>query len=268
MCSMNSARPIRHLRGSMAAPGSAYPFQGACWISWAVPLRSDTRPGDGTVFRFDLDLETYAAEDRQSFQSDALEGQTVWVVSERVTSSRLLERYLRVFGADVQLMKQLPKATENTDLSGPSVVIWDYDCWRGHRKRRVGMTAASCHYVMITPERRHDLRNRMGRGCDGYLLNPVRRKSLLTMLSQINCRPDDEDGLSISDGRDGDPSAPPLAAMNILLAEDNDINAMLARSMLMRAGHTVEHVKNGGQAVAAVEASLEKPHRYRTAHSD
>lgn len=216
-------------------------------------LTVSSTPGQGTVFRFDLALETYASLDAEPLQGDDLAGQTIWVVSERVTSSKLLERYLHTFGASVQVFAQSPKDAGDV---GPDAVIWDYDCWRSHRKRRVGLTANSRHYVMITPERRHDLRNRMGRGCDGYLLNPVRRKSLLTMLSHNSRLPVEDEGSFVSDGLNGDFRTRRHADLNILLAEDNDINAMLASSMLTRAGHRVEHVKNGQQAVAAVEAFL------------
>jgi len=43
---------------------------------------------------------------------------------------------------------------------------------------------------------------------------------------------------------------PPL---NILLAEDNEVNALIARAFLEKAGHRVTHVENGKQAVAAVQ---------------
>ena len=45
-------------------------------------------------------------------------------------------------------------------------------------------------------------------------------------------------------------NAPP--GLSILIAEDNDINAMLARATLVKAGHRVEVVGNGKAAVDAV----------------
>jgi CheY-like chemotaxis protein len=38
----------------------------------------------------------------------------------------------------------------------------------------------------------------------------------------------------------------------VLLAEDNDVNALLARVVLSRAGHEVHHVASGADAVSAV----------------
>ena len=45
------------------------------------------------------------------------------------------------------------------------------------------------------------------------------------------------------------------AGLSILLAEDNDINAMLARATLVKAGHRVDVVGNGKAAVDAVTVS-------------
>ena len=42
------------------------------------------------------------------------------------------------------------------------------------------------------------------------------------------------------------------AGLSILIAEDNDINAMLARAALVKAGHRVDVVGNGKAAVDAV----------------
>ena len=43
-----------------------------------------------------------------------------------------------------------------------------------------------------------------------------------------------------------------LPGLSVLVAEDNDINAMLARATLLKAGHRVDIVGNGKAAVEAV----------------
>jgi CheY-like chemotaxis protein len=107
---------------------------------------------------------------------------------------------------------------------------------------------------MVSPERRRDLRGRKGRGFDGYLLNPVRRTSLINLLSGAGPEPRAEAGTPQPVlRRHHDPENRPL---RILLAEDNEINAMLARSLLERDGHSVKHARNGYEAVTAVETAL------------
>ena len=52
--------------------------------------------------------------------------------------------------------------------------------------------------------------------------------------------------------------------LKILLAEDNPINALLAKTMLEKAGHTVHHVTSG----LHVLATLEKKHSFDLAIMD
>ncbi|TIN71962.1 MAG: response regulator, partial [Mesorhizobium sp.] len=46
--------------------------------------------------------------------------------------------------------------------------------------------------------------------------------------------------------------------LSVLIAEDNDINAMLARATLLKAGHRVKVVGNGKAAVEAVTGAAHK----------
>ena len=53
-------------------------------------------------------------------------------------------------------------------------------------------------------------------------------------------------------GQAGRPRGQRRAGLSVLVAEDNDINAMLARATLLKAGHRVDVVGNGKAAVEAV----------------
>src|SRR5262245_44250715 len=87
-------------------------------------------------------------------------------------------------------------------------------------------------------------------GFAAYLLRPVRPQSVLTGLGA---------------GQEREPAALParpappvpwVAAPCVLLVEDNDINALLARRMLEKAGCRVEHCVNGREAVEAFRRVL------------
>ena len=91
-------------------------------------------------------------------------------------------------------------------------------------------------------------------GCAGYLMRPVRPSTLLLQsLGRSRGRPALLNENSF-------PRAPvgPLhrRRMNVLLAEDNEINALVARRMLEHADCDVTHVVNGRQAVDAIAGSL------------
>ncbi|ODS01078.1 hypothetical protein AUC68_11895 [Methyloceanibacter methanicus] len=51
--------------------------------------------------------------------------------------------------------------------------------------------------------------------------------------------------------------ARPAAGLAILLAEDNDINALLARTVLEKAGATVSHARDGADAITKAKNALE-----------
>jgi CheY-like chemotaxis protein len=99
----------------------------------------------------------------------------------------------------------------------------------------------------------------------GYLLKPFRRQSLLRVLtSQDDAKiASAVDGLrSIIHSDQGEP------ALDVILAEDNPVNALLARTMLERARCRVTHAVNGakvlellreGQTPAMIIMDVEMP---------
>jgi len=112
-------------------------------------------------------------------------------------------------------------------------------------------------YLLATlpPDHRNRLDDLRSAGFDGYLLKPVRRRSLRQRLSVaaegrtgrvLGERFDEDDLLPLYDD-----VTHVRASLRILLAEDNRINRLLAETLLTRAGHRVTHVADGADAVAA-----------------
>ncbi len=94
-------------------------------------------------------------------------------------------------------------------------------------------------------------------GADAYLVRPVRPASLIVQL----------DGAEEPALRAAEPvevtvpgvAAVPPRARRILLVEDNDINALLARRMSERAGCDVHHAPSGAAALAHCDGLLADP---------
>src|SRR5262249_8975140 len=88
-------------------------------------------------------------------------------------------------------------------------------------------------------------------GFDAYLVRPVRPQSVLTHLG-ANYEPEPVPSPV-------KPSRPTrfLAGPSVLLVEDNDINALLARRMLEKVGCKVQHCINGREAVDAFRRVLD-----------
>ena len=92
---------------------------------------------------------------------------------------------------------------------------------------------------------------------DGFLTKPVRQHVLTETLSQLGSRCPwsglDQQAFEAGSAAAQETTAPvEPQSVRILLAEDNEINAMLARSTLLKAGHRVDVVGNGKAAVEAI----------------
>lgn len=110
--------------------------------------------------------------------------------------------------------------------------------------------------VLIDPGQRGEIAGLKEIGFDAYLVRPVRPASLFAQLSEGemkrgNTSPDE--GSAIQSERAEAENA--AAVRRVLLAEDNDINALLAQKMLEREGFEVIHAKNGLEAVRAARAA-------------
>jgi CheY-like chemotaxis protein len=111
--------------------------------------------------------------------------------------------------------------------------------------------------VLIDPADRGDIPSFRADGFNFYLVRPVRPLSLLTQLFG------DLDQLPAKAGEEASRSRPPFPTSqaaakgaSILLAEDNDINALLACTVLEKSGARVVRVRNGAEAVAKARNEL------------
>ncbi|MGD9671111.1 MAG: response regulator [Hyphomicrobiaceae bacterium] len=106
-------------------------------------------------------------------------------------------------------------------------------------------------------------------GYQRYLIRPVRARSLLQQLasSRPGCSPPAVDASDPDNGRCARPSdehvtgadggADMRAAAHVLLVEDNEINALLARRVLEKCGCTVVHCDDGPAGVACAIESFD-----------
>ncbi len=103
--------------------------------------------------------------------------------------------------------------------------------------------------VLLTPEQRGRIPAMRRAGFDGYLVKPLRRRSLAVRVLAVASRvaihqpqpPPEDERAQTSVG----------IGARVLLAEDNPINAMLGRALLEREGCAVDRVQTGPEAVAA-----------------
>jgi PAS domain S-box-containing protein len=113
--------------------------------------------------------------------------------------------------------------------------------------------------VLIAATDRVSLKEFCAQGFQAYLVRPVRLQSLLRQLElgvAENLIDEDLD-LDVVQAGPCVGVSPPMRTRRVLLAEDNPINALLARRVVEKAGCTTVLVTDGRKAVDAVRRTLE-----------
>ena len=105
--------------------------------------------------------------------------------------------------------------------------------------------------VLLTPAERHELPELKAVGFTGYLVKPVRVASLAARFTATETA-----DAGMADEVVAETADASSAGLAVLVAEDNDINALLARALLHRLGHSPTVVANGEAAVEAFTAAI------------
>lgn len=112
------------------------------------------------------------------------------------------------------------------------------------------IAAASRALVLLSPNERNAINDLRLKGFDGYLIKPIRQSTLMREIARGGRR---IDAAPTAGGKDAPQPSRPL---RILLAEDNQINAILATTLMRRDGHKVDVAHNGEEALAAAASGV------------
>jgi CheY-like chemotaxis protein len=107
--------------------------------------------------------------------------------------------------------------------------------------------------VLLTPDQRDRIPKLKAAGL-GYLIKPLRRASLIAQVLEARAANKAEIVPAAAPAAHEDDRIAPAAApgVRVLLAEDNPINALLARALLEREGCKVDRIASGDEAVSAL----------------
>jgi CheY-like chemotaxis protein len=110
---------------------------------------------------------------------------------------------------------------------------------------------ASQRIVLFTPATRQELQSAQPSALTGYLVKPLRAASLAARLASAPevAAPGLADVMTeAAEATQTTPAVRPRG-LSVLVAEDNDINALLMRSLLARLGHQAVIATNGEEAL-------------------
>lgn len=196
-----------------------------------------SRPGFGASFWVELPLATAPAEATPL----SLAGVRVCVVSP----SLLLTQTLRAVSVSLGATP-----VERGDYA--DVVLFDWhDAVDGEEIDALRRNSRAM--IALAPqEQRQIIDACRAAGIEHYTLKPVRRGSLV---ERVRAALGDEPARAAPKPAAQAPVQQPLLGLRVLLAEDNPINALLARTLLSRAGCVVTTAQDGEEAVAAASAA-------------
>lgn len=206
-----------------------------------------SRLGAGSVFQVALPLVAAAAPARVPVEPvPDLSGEHVVIVSPSPFEAPFLAERMQRFGARVTLVAD-PARFERA-LAGATVIMADA-CLGAEHCRALARTGAdngiTRRLILLSPYERRGFGAPADAGFDGYLIKPVRLRSLAARFAAEAAVP----ALAVRPRLVAE--EPCLAGRKILLAEDNPINALLASRLIERLGGSVTWVKDGQSAVDA-----------------
>jgi signal transduction histidine kinase/CheY-like chemotaxis protein len=191
-----------------------------------------SRPGFGANFWVELPFTDFEAHDAPM----SLAGLRIGVASDSQLLAQALRATIVSLGAE---------CVERG--ARPDVLLFDW-C-EGADIAKIKASARAV-IALVPQERRDAIDACRAAGVANYTLKPVRRRSLA---ERVHAALEGEGaGEAVEEARD---EPKPLTGLRVLLAEDNPINALLARTLLSRAGCIVTCVQDGEEAVAASTAS-------------
>ncbi len=212
----------------------------------------ESRPGEGATFTVTLALPRAADAEEPALAVPDLAGEDILIVAQGAIEASLIARHLQRWGARTKIVPDESVAAAVLPEQPWSAVLVDHALGTAASTAVAQLAAAlKRRIVLVTPAMRGELAALKAAGFSGYLIKPVRAVSLAARFSA-----DD----AFDSGATSEAAGAPLeagndAGLSILVAEDNDINALLARALLVKLGHRPTMAANGAQAVESFIAA-------------
>ncbi len=208
-------------------------------------------PGAGSTFELSIPLAASDSNGPPVFSPPDLAGRSIMLVAPQRIEASLISRRLQRWGALICMASDAMAAEALLPERSWHAVLIDHALGAADIAR-LGEAArlhATQRIVMFTPATRQELQPSADSPFTGYLVKPLRAVSLAARLTappevaspSVAAEPivdSIEAGSALSHKR-----------LSILVAEDNEINALLMRSLLTRLGHQVVITSNGEEAL-------------------
>jgi PAS domain S-box-containing protein len=210
----------------------------------------ESAPGVGATFNFTVPLQPAPDASAQTFVAPDLKDNAVMIVAAAEIEAALLARRLGRWGARTCALLDEKAAFALLPERRWDALLVDYPLASAMIDSGA-LTACTAprRIVLIRPTDRHALPVLKAAGFTGYLIKPVRAASLAARFSDVAF----EHAAAETAAETAEAEAPATQGLSVLVAEDNEINALLARALLTRLGH---RPTIAGHGEAALESWL------------
>ena len=212
--------------------------------------------GEGSEFAFTIPATEPTPGD---IRGDVLAGRRVVVLSANRIEAEAMALTVEAHGGTMLIADTVSRAAtlaEGCDTLLVDATLEDAEGNVLKRLRRSGFAAAEA-ITLIAPTDRGRLGEFRRNGYPTFLARPVRGETLLRVLLSAIAHEATSSASTQSVTPAGEAGDRPM--LSVLIAEDNEINALLARAALLKAGHKADVVSNGR---TAVEAATGRKPRY------
>jgi CheY-like chemotaxis protein/anti-sigma regulatory factor (Ser/Thr protein kinase) len=211
----------------------------------------ESAAGAGSTFSFTVPLA--AAPDIDSaFSPPDLAGMAVLIVGAGAMETSLLAQRLGRWGAKTCIVTDEKVAAAVLPEREWDAMLLDHALGAAAIEALMltARTEVAQRIVLIPPGARHELPLLKQAGVSGYLIKPVRAASLAARVGERS-KTAGEPSLEVTAGDEAGATARTAVSkgLSILVAEDNDINALLARALLARLGHRPTVASTGSAAI-------------------
>jgi CheY-like chemotaxis protein len=223
----------------------------------------ESAPGSGSTFAVAIPLQAAVDADggAKAFETPDLAARSILLVTPQSIEASLIARRLERWGAQTCIVSDPEVARALLPERSWQAVLIDRALGAGEVERLAdaAVSHAVQRIVLVTPATRHE-GGSLPKAITGYLVKPLRAASLAARLSlppevaAPGIAGDDEmpaAALPAAESREA--ATPPR--LSILVAEDNEINALLIRSLLTRLGHRVVITTNGEAALESWQSA-------------
>ena len=215
----------------------------------------ESKVGVGSTFEVSIPLVAADHSGQPSLAAPDLSGQSIMLMAPQSIEASLVARRLERWGGQTCVVSDVAVARALLPERNWRAILLDQAIGAEEVEllAEAATPFAAERIVMFTPAARHELqRAATSSALTGYLVKPLRAASLaarLTTAAEASAPDLAADALAEEKARAETAPAAAPHGLSVLVAEDNEINALLMRSLLSRLGHQAVIATNGEAAL-------------------